>query len=551
MSSSTTVDFDPAGGTQNRSASNGTIFYAKYNSSGIYQWAKNTGASSGNHCWDLALDGSNNLILTGLFFGTTDFNPDGSSTNYTNTSGSAYTAKYNTSGTFQWAKTIAGQVGDWGKRCRTDGSGNIYVTGKKVASNGDIFLIKYSSSGVLSWSCLIAGANSDEGQALFVEGTSNVYIGGYFTGTGSAINFNPLGFPISLTLPANDNDFYVGKYNASNGTLVWIRNLDLTLIAPSFEVNAMSMSSGKIVIAGNLKGNGDFNACSSSTNYNAATLDAFIVTYNATDPAPSITGPSTICSSGSYVFTMVNAPPGATINWSVSPANLVNPSTGTGTTFSTNAVNGSASGAITVTATVSGVCGVVASKPAVWVGKPGFSNTTVDDNTYYIGSCHGVCPGYHWAEMTVQGITPENLTWTLTPGGTVNWQWEPSNSQIVFEVIPFYTTFPFYFTPGPNACGQSSFQFCFISGPNCQSFALYPNPVGDELIISRANAGEEVDDMIESEISLYSSSMEKLYSVRSTNSIVKIPVLNYPEGQYYLQISNKEGIIKEQILIKR
>lgn len=552
MSSGVSVDFDPGSGTQTRNAANGQIFYAKYNSSGGYVWAKNTGAPSGNQCWDLALDGSNNLTITGLFFGTTDFNPDGTSTNYTNTNGSAYLAKYNSSGTFQWAKTLSGSAGDWGKRCAADGSNNIYVTGKKAASNGEIFLIKYSSSGTVLWSWVIAGTNSDEGQDLVVEGTSSVYISGYFTGTGGSINFNPLGPPNSLTLPANDNDFFIGKYNASNGNATWIRNLDLTLVVPTFEVNGMGISGGNIVMAGNFRGSGDFNSCGASANYNATTIDAFIATFNASSSVPTINGPSTVCSTGSFAFTLTNSPPGATINWSVTPANLVNPSTGTGTSFSTNAANANSNGAITVTATVTGTCGVVASRPAVWVGRPSFSNTTVDDNTYIIGSCHGACPGYHWAEMTMQGITPAEVTWTLTPGGTVNWQWEPNNNQIVFEVIPFYTSFPFYFTPSGNVCGPSTFQFCFISGSNCpQGFAYYPNPANEELVVMRTNEDKSIAAPVDSEISLYSASMEELYSVTTNESTVRIPVLKYPEGRYYLKISNTEGVVMEKILIQR
>lgn len=42
-----------------------------------------------------------------------------------------------------------------------------------------------------------------------------------------------------------------------------------------------------------------------------------------------------------------------------------------------------------------------------------------------------------------------------------------------------------------------------------------------------------------------------LYSVKNAKSIIHIPVANYPEGQYYLQVVNKDGVKREQILIKR
>jgi hypothetical protein len=293
--SGTTVDFDPGSGTQNRSAANGQIFYAKYNSSGNYQWAKQTGTSIGNECWDLALDGSNNLYLTGFFNGTTDFNPDGSSTNYTHTNGSTFLSKYSTSGGFQWAKTISGQAGDQGRRCTTDASNNVYLTGRKISNGNDIFLAKYSSSGAPGWSFTINSPNEDEGLALFAEGSSYIYLTGYLTGTGIPINMDPLGSGINLGLPQYDNDFFVVKYSASNGRGVWARNLDLIINSPDDDVNAMRISNGKIVLAGNFRGSGDFNACGSSTIYSATTVDAFLTGFNTTDPALTISGPGAIC----------------------------------------------------------------------------------------------------------------------------------------------------------------------------------------------------------------------------------------------------------------
>ncbi|MFH1335204.1 MAG: hypothetical protein ABII96_01690 [Candidatus Zixiibacteriota bacterium] len=75
--SSANVDFDPGPDTAILSSAGATdIFFAKYDASGNYLWAKDIGSSLGDGCHDLALDGSNNVFITGYFYGTdTDFDP--------------------------------------------------------------------------------------------------------------------------------------------------------------------------------------------------------------------------------------------------------------------------------------------------------------------------------------------------------------------------------------------------------------------------------------------------------------------------------------------
>jgi hypothetical protein len=539
LSSGSTVDFDPNSGTQNRSATNGQIFYAKYNSSGSFLWAKNTGSASGNQCYDLALDASNNLFVTGNFSGTTDFNPDGVSTNFTNTSGSTYVAKYNTSGTFQWAKTLAGQSGDIGKRCATDGSGNVYVTGSKNVSNKDIFLVKYSSSGALSWSFTINGAESDAGQSLFVDGSSYVYIAGYFTGTGSGINFNPAGTSTILNLPQYDNDFFVGKYNTSDGKNTWIRNLDLTLNSPDYEVSSMRISNNKIVLAGNLKGNGDFNSCGSTSAYNAATLDAFITGYNTSDASLSITGSGAICNAGTFTFTAQNIPLGTTVNWSTNPSNLITPSSGTGNSFTTNALNGTLSADVTITAQVLGNCSAIASS-VVRVGKPVAPSYIEDDG--------GVsCPEW-WFYTNLIPNTPYVWQTYKLPNGPIQVVTGGGTSKrFVFTENGTWRTGVYF----QNQCGNSPTVFMDVS-VNCNGaklLSVYPNPSSDYLEITMTNSSSNSLDCSYG-ILLTDKSGNNLINTTSIQQTTKINISGYSAGLYYLKIIQDGKIEERQIVIE-
>lgn len=91
----------------------------KYNSSGTQQWeARYNGPGNGNdEAYDLAIDGSSNVYITGRSLGT----------------GSALydyaTIKYNSSGSQQWIVRYNNGWEDEAYKITLDNSGNIYVTG--------------------------------------------------------------------------------------------------------------------------------------------------------------------------------------------------------------------------------------------------------------------------------------------------------------------------------------------------------------------------------------------------------------------------------------
>ena len=87
---------------------------------------------------------------------------------------------------------------------------------------------------------------------------------------------------------------------------------------------------------------------------------------------PITTGTSTVCTSNS-TFDILNIPAGQIANWSVSPSNLVNIASGTGTSATFQAKNNYSSGQATITFTLSGgaSCPSNATFPKTfWVGKP-------------------------------------------------------------------------------------------------------------------------------------------------------------------------------------
>ncbi|MBU0899017.1 MAG: hypothetical protein KJ613_04345, partial [Nanoarchaeota archaeon] len=105
-----TVDFDPGPG-EDWYTSNGIIdvFLLKLDSNGDYQWAKTWGNSSigTDEGRGVTIDNSNNVYITGDFYGTVDFDPGPDVVQYTaSSSGKSdiFLSSFDSDGNFRWAR---------------------------------------------------------------------------------------------------------------------------------------------------------------------------------------------------------------------------------------------------------------------------------------------------------------------------------------------------------------------------------------------------------------------------------------------------------------
>jgi quercetin dioxygenase-like cupin family protein len=130
----TNVDFDPGSGTDSHTSNGGyDVFLTKFNSSGVFTWARTWGGTTDDRGLGVALDGSGTAYVTGGFAGTNvDFDP-GSGTDYHSSSNyalDAFLSKFDSSGSFLLARTWGGIGDDIGGGDAVDGSGNVYVSGQ-------------------------------------------------------------------------------------------------------------------------------------------------------------------------------------------------------------------------------------------------------------------------------------------------------------------------------------------------------------------------------------------------------------------------------------
>jgi hypothetical protein len=113
----------------------------KFDSSGAVQWQRHFTVSNGafnpaDQNSAVALDSSENIYLAGYFSGLSTL----------------AILKYNSSGTFQWARSFSTNTGSNNitSRITVDSSGNVYAWGGS-GTPAAMYLIKYNSSGVLQW----------------------------------------------------------------------------------------------------------------------------------------------------------------------------------------------------------------------------------------------------------------------------------------------------------------------------------------------------------------------------------------------------------------
>jgi uncharacterized delta-60 repeat protein len=262
------------------------IQIAKYDSSGAIQWQRRLGNAIACEGRGIAVDSSSNVYVVGSQFVTSP------SVNY-----HIQIAKYNSSGTIQWQRSLSSTRSEQAYAVAVDSSSNVYICGTAEDSGAsDIFQIaKYNSSGTLQWQRSLTGGSSNP-RAITVDSSSNVYVCGYSTNSGS-------------------NNVQIAKYNSS-GTIQWQRILGSNTIELGFGITVDS--SNKIYVFGRSRASGTDNILlaklpDDGTPTGTYTVGSYSFTYAAssltdastslTDASSSLTDASTSLTDSASTFT--------------------------------------------------------------------------------------------------------------------------------------------------------------------------------------------------------------------------------------------------------
>jgi hypothetical protein len=256
-------------------------FLVKFNSSGVHQWSKSIGSTSDDAIFGLATDSTGSVIATGTFAGLVNFG--GTSLTSNTSSPDIFLAKYAGDGSLTWTKRFGNNGADVGYGVAVDGSDNIVITGAfygdidfgggTLSSNGtgssDVFVAKFTSAGAHVWSKRFGGDSQDIGYAVAVDSTGNAFVTGYVQGT--------VDFGGGSILTHGSLDAFIVKYSPT-GTHLWSRALGGLDVEEGLGI--ATDPNGNVVLVGTFAGDTDFGTGSLSSN--GYSWDVIVAKYSPT-----------------------------------------------------------------------------------------------------------------------------------------------------------------------------------------------------------------------------------------------------------------------------
>ncbi|MFO0358399.1 MAG: T9SS type A sorting domain-containing protein [Sphingobacteriaceae bacterium] len=229
------ADFDPGPNTYTLNGGSGSSFFVKLDQLGNFVFAFRILNAFGKA---LTIDSTGNIILTGEFSGTADFDPGPGVYNLTSVtiSSDAYILKIGPFGNFIWASTLCGQGAQTPLCVKVDPSNNIYIVGyylgdidlnpgpavDSYSSTGswDGFICKLDSSGNYIWGKNMSGSTTELVSKISVNTNEDVYIVGTYYGN---IDLDPGPLLNQVNCLGGEDGFIVKLNNLGN--FVWGKNL--------------------------------------------------------------------------------------------------------------------------------------------------------------------------------------------------------------------------------------------------------------------------------------------------------------------------------------
>ena len=228
-----TVDFDLGPGTDSRTSAGGNdAFVAKYSSIGALLWVRTGGGVSSDIATTVVVDNNDNVIVGGSFSQTASFGGVGLTSNG---STDALIWKLDSAGNTTFARGFGGTAIDETRGLDVNNSGQIVATGAfsgtadfdpgagvqnlTSAGNTDIFVLRLDASGNFSWVRQMGGVGADRGEGIHIDGAGNVTTTGSFSST---VDFNPAAGNNNITnlTSVGSTDGFVQQMTAT-GTFRW------------------------------------------------------------------------------------------------------------------------------------------------------------------------------------------------------------------------------------------------------------------------------------------------------------------------------------------
>lgn len=285
------MDFNPSGDeTVLDPLGNPDIFLGKYTAEGSLAWVLSLGRialNNGMTARAMAIDGNGDILITGGFSNTVNFNPLGDTENVTSEGGvDAFLAKYNSEGLLIWVQSYGTPSSETGTAIAV-GSDNAIFLGLRYNADIDVDLSEGEeillNQGGSDAAVLGLTANGDfnfsyefstPGNDAITEIASSPNGSGYL-GIGATVNGALSGLPEKETFLS---------VHESNGALLWDYNFDN--IAVFNEIADIQFENDKIYVAGRFQGSTDFDPDPDAEfTINPLFADPFLAKYSADNGA--------------------------------------------------------------------------------------------------------------------------------------------------------------------------------------------------------------------------------------------------------------------------
>ena len=245
------------------------LLITKVNSVSNLLWSKRF---DGNiNPYSVSTDSHSNIIVSGIFNNTADFDPSTSVFNLTAKGGSSdiFILKLDENGNFIWAGSIGSKFAEEPYTIVTDKNDRIALAfyfrdtidvDMSIAgvysliptSSIESAVVKYDSNGKLLWAHHLKDINPN---ALSFDSSGNLYSAGYFTGT-KDFDFGTSIFNMTTTGAATSGDCYVLKEDTA-GKFLWAKSFGEFINRDYADCIVVDKSQNVIVVGNYGGGNGD------------------------------------------------------------------------------------------------------------------------------------------------------------------------------------------------------------------------------------------------------------------------------------------------------
>ncbi len=270
----------------------------------------------------------------------------------------------------------------------------------------------------------------------------------------------------------------------------------------------------------------------------------------------SISGNTTVCTTGTYTFSGLLA--GQSVNWSLSnaTAGTLSPTSGTSTTFTTTA-----GGATDIIATVTNSCGESYTKSlSLFAGLPQAFSLVRASNEY----CDDI--KYHYVPYEIPNRNPLiTYTYNVTP---IPWVKVTQTSQtyngVTQDVLVFPKTYSgtidIYVTT-TNSCGTTPFFVEEDPISNCsglglrlsstaEQFTVFPNPANDIVTIELKDSEKQFEKDVTISGELFDMSGQSKSKIKISDNKATFSVKGLKKGIYVLKILINDQVESHRIAVE-